>query len=347
MLKMAKISAVALFATALLGCGQGKTGAATATAIAAPNSAEVVAVLNGADITNADLMKKLEPQLKRFESEIYKMKEMALGELIDDRLLEQAAKADGKSADAYMEDYLKKNATEPSEEEVKKFYDYRKEQMGGKSFEDAKAQITEFLKSNQKAALRNKLLDGLRASAKVEIKMEPPRVDVKVGNSPTKGPEGAPVTVIEYSDYQCPYCSRARPTVNQIIEAYPDDVLYVFKDFPLSFHKDSQKAHEAAHCAGDQGKYWEMNKILFENQGALGVSDLKGYAQKVGLNMSKFNKCLDNGTHAKKVSESLNEGQTVGVSGTPAFFINGVMLSGARPIASFKEQIDAELKRKK
>lgn len=314
--------------------------------IAGSDPAKVLAVLDGVNISEKDVLEKVKNELQGVQTEIYKIEKSGLDQLINEKLLEKAAAKEGKSKDAYMNDYLSKNLKDPTEDEMKQFYEFRKAQMGDKKFEEVKQDITDFLKNSQRSALQQKLYQTLRAEAKIEIKLEPPRVELDVGDGPSRGPKDAPVTVIEFSDYQCPFCSRSRPTVNQIIETYPKEVRYVFMDFPLNFHKDSAKAHEAAHCAGDQGKYWEMNKELFANQTALGVGKLKEYAKKTGLDMKKFDSCLDSGKYTKKVAESLAKGQSYGVSGTPAFFVNGVMISGARPFPDFKEAIDSELKRK-
>lgn len=337
-----KINRLIITATilSLAACGSPKGGFSLQ-----GNPATVIATVNGQNITEKDVLDEVRPDLKRVETEIYKMEKSGVEQLIDKKLIEQAAAKEGKSSDKYLEDYFKGNIKDPTEDEIKKFYEFRKKQMGDKKFEDVKATIAEFLKSNQENALRRKLINGLRADAKIVISLEAPRVDIEIGKSPTMGTKGAPVTIVEFSDYQCPFCGRARPTINKVLETYPKEVLYVFKDFPLSFHKDAQKAHEAAHCAADQDKYWEMNKELFANQKAISVDDLKKSAKKIGLNMDKFDKCLDEGAYAGMVMESVQEGSAAGVTGTPAFFVNGIMISGARPFADFKEAIDSELKK--
>lgn len=323
----------------LVACGSGSKGGSVT-----GNPSDVLATVNGAPITKAEVMEQIKPQFKRIETEIYKMEKSGVEEMIDTKLLETAAKAQGKSVDDYMASYFKDNMKDPSDEEIRKYYDFRKEQMGGQKFEDVKGQIADFLKSNQENALKRKLISGLRAAAKIEVKLEAPRVDVKIGDSPTQGAKGGKVEVIEFTDYQCPFCGRARPTIAQMIETYPKDVTYALKDFPLSFHKDAQKAHEAAHCAGDQDKYWDMNKKLFANQQAISMTDLQKYGKEIGLDMNKFDKCLSSNKYAETVRKNIAEGSAAGVTGTPAFFVNGIMISGARPFADFKELIDAELK---
>lgn len=158
-----------------------------------------------------------------------------------------------------------------------------------------------------------------------------------------KGSPNAPVTIIEYSDFQCPYCGRVQPTIDQILKTYEGKVKLVYKHFPLNFHQYAEKAAEASECAADQGNFWEYHDILYENQNALTVEDLKRYAKDLGLDTETFNRCLDSGVMAERVRDNFNEGQNNGVQGTPAFFINGQLISGAQPYSVFKQIIDSEL----
>ncbi|MDP2684351.1 MAG: DsbA family protein [bacterium] len=158
-----------------------------------------------------------------------------------------------------------------------------------------------------------------------------------------RGDKNAPVTLVEWSDFECPFCSRVLPSLEKVLEDYDGQVRLIYRHFPLSFHANAQKAAEASECAGDQGKFWEMHDIMFENQSSIAVDDLKGYAKELGLNTSTFNDCLDNDTHAQKVKDDFTEGTQVGVQGTPATFVNGTMISGAQPYESFAAAIDAAL----
>ena len=171
-------------------------------------------------------------------------------------------------------------------------------------------------------------------------------VQVSIDDDAVKGDANAKVTIVEFSDYECPFCGRFfKETYPQIDEQYvkTGKVKMVFRDFPLSFHQNAQKASEAAECAGDQNKYWEMHDLLFKNQQALSVSELKKYAGQLGLNQKTFDDCLDSGKNAAEVKKDMAEGSQYGVSGTPAFFINGKKLVGAQPFSAFKAVIDAEL----
>jgi protein-disulfide isomerase len=171
-------------------------------------------------------------------------------------------------------------------------------------------------------------------------------VDVSEDDDAVIGDDDAPVTIIEFSDYECPFCGRFySQTYGQLKEQYIDTgkAKLVFRDFPLSFHQNAQKAHEAAECAGDQDAYFEMHDMVFENQQSLSVSALKGYAGQIGLDQVTFDECLDSGTHAAEVQQDFRDGQAAGVSGTPTFFVNGVKLVGAQPFSAFQQAIDAEL----
>lgn len=158
-----------------------------------------------------------------------------------------------------------------------------------------------------------------------------------------RGPDNAAVTITEFSDFQCPACGAAESVVEQVLAAYPTQVKLIYKDFPLSIHPYAQKASEAAECAGERGKYWEMHDILFANQNALRTYDLKNYATNLGLNTTKFDACLDSGKASADIKADLNEGNKLGVNGTPTFFINDEKFLGAPPFETWKTVIDQML----
>ena len=180
----------------------------------------------------------------------------------------------------------------------------------------------------------------------VQATATPPAVvAVSVDDDPSWGPEDAPVTIVEFSDFQCPFCSRFfSQTYPQIKQEYEGQVRFVYRDFPLtSLHENAQKAAEASECANEQGKFWDYHDMLFNNQAALDVASLKGYASQLGLDSTAFDQCLDSGKYTEEVQKDYQEGVSYGVTGTPAFFINGVSLIGAQPYANFKAAIDAAL----
>jgi protein-disulfide isomerase len=196
-------------------------------------------------------------------------------------------------------------------------------------------------------------LKAKSTAAPVQPPQELQEVTVSIDDDPLKGKADAPVTIIEFSDYQCPFCGRfVKNTFPDIAKKYIDDgqVKYVFRDFPLEFHKQAPKASEAANCAGDKGKYWEMHDKLFDNQSALTVDKLKQYAADIGLDTESFNACIDSGKHADEINKDLEDGKKATVSGTPTFFIGksqsgkkeiaGKRMVGARPFSSFEQVIE-------
>jgi protein-disulfide isomerase len=200
------------------------------------------------------------------------------------------------------------------------------------------------------ATLTKKGLTQAKAPEAPQAKRQPdPNAvyKVPVGSSASKGPDDALVTIVEFSEFQCPFCSRVNPTIKQIVDTYGKDVRVVFKHNPLPFHKEAGPAAEAALEANAQGKFWEMHDKLFENQKALTREDLDKYAKEIGLNMAKFKQAMDSGKHAAEVKADQELARSLGASGTPSFFINGRNLRGAQPFASFKAVIDQELAKAK
>lgn len=173
------------------------------------------------------------------------------------------------------------------------------------------------------------------------------RLPVWVESSPSIGNPKAPVTIVEFTDFECPFCGKVQPTLKQIRESYPDQVKLVFKNFPLTFHRNARTAHLAALCAEDQGKFWEYRNLLFENQKALKKDDLLRYAGNVGLSLDTFGDCLKHETHADKIDNDIEEGRNLDLQGTPAFLINGRPFAGAMPFSAFKQIIEEELAQNK
>jgi protein-disulfide isomerase len=272
----------------------------------------------------------------------YEARKQALDQILVRKLVEAKAKAEGLSPEALWKREVMDKVQPPSEAEMKTFYEQQKARQPLPPFEQVKDRIVQYLSQGGQQKAQVAFVERLKAEAQVEILLSPPRVAV-AATGPSLGSEKAPVTIVEFSDFECPYCVKAEETVKQVMKEYEGKVRLVYRDFPLPFHPHAQKAAEAAHCAGDQGKYWDMHAALFSNQNALDTGDLKGHAKKMGLDAGKFDKCLDSGDKAKLVEENKKAGSDVGVSGTPAFFVNGIMITGAQPFSEFKTVIDKEL----
>jgi protein-disulfide isomerase len=189
-------------------------------------------------------------------------------------------------------------------------------------------------------------IDRLKAKTKVEVTLEPPRVTVAIpADAPALGPITARVQIVEFADFQCPYCGQAAPLIKRMADQYGDRIRIAFRHFPLPMHSQAPDAAMAARCAQAQGKFWEYHDRLFANQKALAPADLKRYAGEIGLSSAGFDACLKDGATAKAVEVDFTDGQGYGVSATPTFYINGRLLSGAQPFEAFQKVIDEELAR--
>jgi protein-disulfide isomerase len=292
-----------------------------------------VARWNGGVITAAEL-----------DAAIYEQRKQALDQMLVRKLVEQKAAAEKITAEELFKREVVDKLKKPSEEEMKKFYDEQAKLQPGRlpPYEQVKEQIAVYMERPQLATAQQEFIEKLKKEMNVEVTMRPPRMEV-AAVGPSKGPPAAPVTIVEFSDFECPYCSTAEQTVQRVMKEYDGKVRLVYRDFPLPIHANAVKAAEAAQCAGDQGKYWDMHEKLFANQQKLEVVALKGYAKDLNLDQGKFDQCLDSGEKNKVIEESRKVAEKVGVTGTPAFFINGYKLNGAQPFEEFKTIIDAEL----
>ena len=315
------------------------------TATAQGDGKEVLATVNGKPITEADVrtaaadtFQQIERQYEQNKREVL---ENELDQLIQERMLEAEAAARGVSKEQLLADIKPAAVTDA---DVDAFYEQNKAQIP-RPKEQVAAQIKMYLEQQGQAQARTKFFDELEAKYKVEYLLEPIRVEV-AATGPAKGPDNAPITIVEFSDFECPFCSRVNPTLEQVRAKYGDKVRIVFRQFPLAMHKNAQKAAEASLCAHEQGKFWEMHDAMFQNQQALGVDQLKAKATELGLKGDQFGQCLDSGKYAAQVKADLDAGAQAGVSGTPAMFINGRFINGAVPIDQITEVIDDELRRK-
>jgi protein-disulfide isomerase len=311
---------------------------------AAADASTPVAKIGGDVITEGELHKEVANDLKGVETQIYAIKQEGLRRLIEKKLIDAEAKSKGMTADALLAKEVAGKVATVTDDDAKKFYVENKDRIQG-NFDQLKDRIKQFLQQRNQRQARDTFVSSLRKQAKVAILLEAPRVEIPVENSPVRGNASAPITIVEFSDFQCPFCRRSQASVGAIKTKYPTQIRWVFKDFPLSFHQRAMPAAMAARCAGDQGKYWEYHDKLFNGSG-LEDADLKRYAKEVGLDESKFDNCVAAQRFREGINADMKLGQSVGVSGTPAFFINGRMLSGAQPPEAFQEIIDEELSRK-
>lgn len=347
------LRSVLLAALAFAGCnknsnsgGGGGGGATTQVTIVSSDKPDtVLAKLNGKDITLKEVDEFASSQLKDLEKKKFDMRKQALDQMIVQTLVKEAAAKEGKTEEQFLRANIDEKLPAPPEADILKVFEENKAQMPpGSSVESMRTQIIGFLQQEKKRDVAMKLFSDLRAKSQVQVLLSEPRVTVDA-SGPAKGASTAKITIVEFSDFQCPFCSKAEPAIDEVMKNYSDKVKVVFRHFPLDFHEKAFKAAEAAACAEEQGKFWEFHKTLFANQGALSIDDLKTHAKTLGLDSAKFDGCLDGNKMKAKVDADMAAGKAAGVTGTPAFFINGVALSGAMPFEKFKEVIDTELAR--
>lgn len=328
--------------------------AVTASAQSNPTRA---AVVNGQDITLDQVNKAAAAELqgiesKRLQNDLALAREKqealtkALEGIVADKLIELEAAKSKMTKEELLKAEVDSNAETPSTAEIESFYETYKERIPIPKAE-ALPQVKQYLMDQSRNRFRQNLIDRLKKQYAFRSFLEPLRTEIATAGFPSRGPASAPVTIVEFSDFECPFCGGLFPTMKQVEKNYPDAVRVVYRQFPLTnIHPHAQKAAEASLCANDQKKFWEFHDSMFGNQSELSVPDLKQRAVDLKLDAAAFNQCLDSGKHAAAVQKDVQEGARAGVTGTPALFINGRLLSGNQPYAEIKLVIDDELQRR-
>jgi protein-disulfide isomerase len=319
------------------------TKPAKAGAEPAATSKDAVATVAGGTITMTELEEAAGSRLFQIRTQEYQLKRQLLDEAIAGKLLEKEAAARGISLDELRRVEVEAKVPAVTEQEQKEFYEKNKQRFGQTPEAEALKQIENGLRGQRMREKQVAFVNDLRAKSGVKVFLEPPRIKVEAGENPAKGPADAPVTIVEFSDFQCPYCSRVIPTLQKLQDTYGGKVRIIFRDLPLQMHAQAPKAAEAAACANEQGKFWEMHDKLFASQQKLQIADLKQHAVDLGLTADTFNQCLDSGKFAENVKRDSDDGTRYGLTGTPGFFINGRLLVGAQPYEAFAQVIDEEL----
>ena len=298
----------------------------------------------------AEMHDQLAQQQAEYLVERFTMEKNSLEGKIMEKILAEEAKNQGLPS---QEELLKKEIddkiSEPTEAEILAFYEQVKGQIQGTPLEYVKDRIIQSLKQQQAQLLMQVYLDNLKKQYQLEINFpfpDVPRVKVATDDDPFVGAENPEITIVQFAEYQCPYCGMVNQEIDKVMAAYPNKVKMIFRDFPLSFHEDAVPAAIAANCAGEQDKYWDMYEILMANQSALKEAQLVSYASSLSLDMEKWNTCRQDPKQKEEVNTDLEDGMRAGVNGTPAFFVNGIKLSGGFQFEQFKEIIDRELQNK-
>ena len=343
-------SRTVLYILALVGVALFTWGLATSTrssstaGVASPAASEVLAVVGGEEITRNEVETNAGAQLVQLRQQIFDLTDRSLAQTIDGKMLDLEASKRGVDREELVAAVVDSNPPVATEAQIDSIYEEFRDQINAPR-DSVGPQIEAYLLTQARRARFDSLIAALRDEYKVVNYLEPPRFEV-AAIGPALGPETAPVTIVEFSDFECPFCLRIHPTIKQVMDDYDGRVRLVFRQFPLvSLHRNAQKAAEAALCADDQGQFWEMHDAMFDNQRELDVASLKLRAAELGLDEEAFGSCLDSGEFADQVATDVAAGRALGVSGTPALFINGRYLSGAQPYDVIARVIDDELQR--
>jgi protein-disulfide isomerase len=274
------------------------------------------------------LKERLKPIVYRIQYETYLLAKRQADQMVDNMLLLEEARRRQIGPEQIIRTEISDKARLPTEAEVAKFYEENKARING-DLNSVRNQIALYLQDQEKRRLEGELSISLRKNADLRWLMtEPPQPvqKVSVDDDPSRGSATAPVTIVEFTDFQCPACAAMHPVLEEVLKSYGDKVKFVVRDFPLNQHENARKAAEAANAANAQGKFFEYITLLFQRQKALDVPSLKKYATELGLDRARFDTALDRGTYAAEVAHDVEDGEIYGVGSTPTIFINGVQL---------------------
>lgn len=347
-MRFAKLTPVLLLIALLLtltGCAQDD-----ATTEEPAVTGEIAAYLGDEPITLEEVDEFLLGELAQMRQQVYEKRRAVLEQLVSKKLAEREAEARGITTQEYYQLEVASKVTEPTDAEGLAFYEQNKsrfKEFQSQSYEALANPIKQNLMRIKANELQQELVAGLKEKAGFRLILDAPREEVVTPEGePEKGAgPGAAVTIVEFSDYECPYCKRAYPEMAKFMEEYGDRVRLIYRDYPLDFHTKARPAAAAARCAGDQGKYWEYHKDLMTVAGSLDRTDLATRAEKFELDMNVFNACIDSGVHDEAVETAFTDGAALGVSATPTLFINGRMMVGVLSYAQLKAVVDEELER--
>jgi protein-disulfide isomerase len=307
----------------------------------APSDSAVVLVEgSGIKLTLKDLEDKRPAAMFQARTNYYETERKVIEELADQSLLDEQAKKEGVTVQELLERHVNAViAKDPSDEALRVYFEGVDTT---EPFESVRDKIVDALRQRRIAKAKAAYMQSLRAQNPMTIMLAPPRAPISMKDVAVRGGEGTVVTLLEFADFQCPYCQQIQPTLSKIEEEFKGKVSFAYKDFPLPMHPDAQKAAEASHCAGAQGKYWDYHDVLFANR-QLDPPALKTYARDLKLDTKAFETCLDSGQMSGVVGTQNSEAQALGVQGTPTFYVNGRYVSGNVTYERLKSVITEEL----
>jgi protein-disulfide isomerase len=320
---------------------------ATAQDKAPAHPGEPLAVIEGQPVYDDQLPADEQAQLARMMQQVYGVKMRALHEVLDQKLIAAEAKKRGVSEDDLFKSEVLSKAVEPTEEQVRAYYESRPDEMK-QPYDDVRDRIRQGLKTVEVQKARAAYVQGLWQRAlndgELSILMSPPKIELKADPSRLRGDPKAPITIVEFSDFSCPFCHKAESTISELLAKYPGKVKLTYRDFPLQeLHPQAQMAAEASRCAGEQGKFWEYHDLLFANSDKQSLDGLIEDARKLKLDDQQFEACLSSDRYKRQIDQDVQLASRVGLVSTPGFFINGTFVNGAQPAEAFEKIIDLQL----
>jgi protein-disulfide isomerase len=339
------LAAVLGFAGAALPGGSAVAQGATESAASGDTS--VVATIGSQRISQSALDSFVAPQLMELRQQRQQVLEQGLDRYLDREVVDREAKARGMTPSDLVKKEVTSKVKEPTDAEVDAFYEGNKDRISAPKAQVV-GQIKQYLMQQKEQQAFTAYANSLKTKYGVKVLLKPLRVDIDTQNEPARGPADAAVTLVEFGDFQCPYCARLEPTLKEVVKHYAGKVRLVFRQFPLqNIHPHAQVAAEASLCAREQGKFWQLHDAMYANQDALTAKDLKATAAKLGMNAKQFDACLDGHKYNSKIQADMKAGEQAGVNGTPALFVNGRPVpGGAVAYDVLAKVIDDELSRR-
>ena len=291
-----------------------------------PNA--VVATVGGEPLKAASLIERLKPIAYRMRLEVYELSKKQMDQLVNDTLLLEEARRRQIGPEQIIRTEISDKVKSPTEQEVAKFYSDNKARISG-DLNSVRNQVASYLQEQSRQQLEQELSAKLRKSANIQWLMsepQPPLQNISVDDDPSRGEVNAPVTVVEFTDFQCPACAAMHPVLDEVLKSYGNKVRFVVRDYPLTQHEYARKAAEAANAANAQGKFFEYAALLFKNQKALDTASLKKYASELRLDRARFDAELDRGMYEAEVRKDVEDGDIYGIGSTPTIFVNGIQL---------------------
>jgi len=322
-------------------------GFAAAQDKAPAQAGEPLAVIDGQPIYEDQLPAGEVAQLQRMMTQVYGVKMRALHEALDEKLIQAQAKKKGVSEDDLLQAEVVSKVADPAEEQVRAYYEARPEQKQH-PYDEVKDSIRQGMKNvdiqKERRLYAQRLWQQALNDGELSILLAPPKIEIKADTSRMKGDANAPVTIVEFSDFSCPFCRKAEATISAMLAMYPGQVKLSYRDYPLlELHPNAQVAAEASRCAAEQGKFWEYHDLLFAYQDKQSREGLMEDARTLKLDEKQFNECLSSGRYKMQIEQDMQMATRAGIVSTPGFYINDTLVSGAQPAEVFEQIIEKKL----